>query len=271
MQLANVSGTLCEKSTLRSVYLARTVKVDFYLPQRLNNNAAINLLLINDGQDLVKMNFASILDKLYAVEKAMEPLLCVGMHCSADRKMEYGVADHPDYLGRGAKAAAYTSFILTELLPFINKKFDFLSFKEKAFAGFSLGGLMALDIVWNHPGEFSKVGVFSGSLWWRNIDQTDQQYDDDKHRIMHQQIRKGTYASDLKFFFQCGNMDETMDRNNNGIIDSIDDTLDMISELESKGYNKETDIRYIEMKDGLHDVPTWARAFPSFLKWGWGR
>jgi hypothetical protein len=86
---------------------------------------------------------------------------------------------------------------------------------------------------------------------------------------MHQQIRKGKYASWLKFFFQCGNMDEIKDRNKNGIIDSIDDTLDLINELETKGYSKENDIEYLEIKDGLHDVPTWGRAFPEFLKWGW--
>ena len=60
--------------------------------------------------------------------------------------------------------------------------------REKAFAGFSLGGLMALDIVWKHPNQFSKAGIFSGSLWWRSIDQTEEEYDDDKHRIMQQPV-----------------------------------------------------------------------------------
>ena len=59
------------------------------------------------------------------------------------------------------------------------------------------------------------------------------------------------------------------DRNNNGIIDSIDDTISLINELIKKGYHPETDIRYMELKDGSHDVPTWALAFPEFLKWGW--
>ena len=98
---------------------------------------------------------------------------------------------YPIIKDSGAKADLYTSFIFEELLPFIRKKYAVPSFREKAFAGFSLGGLSALDIVWSHPDEFSKVGVFSGSLWWRSIDQADEEYDDDKHRIMHQQIRKG--------------------------------------------------------------------------------
>ena len=35
-------------------------------------------------------------------------------------------------------------------------------FKTKAIAGFSLGGLSAIDTAWSNPGIFSIVGVFSG-------------------------------------------------------------------------------------------------------------
>jgi enterochelin esterase-like enzyme len=184
--------------------------------------------------------------------------------------MEYGMAGHPDFKGRGARAGAYTSFVLEELIPFIRKDYAVSSFKEKAFAGFSLGGLSALDIVWNHPQQFSKVGVFSGSLWWRAVDQNDATYDDDKHRLMHEQVRKGKYSPWLKFFFQCGNMDETRDRNKNGIIDSIDDTLDLIKELVNNGYDPKEDIYYLELKDGHHNIATWRKAMPEFLNWGWG-
>jgi enterochelin esterase-like enzyme len=269
MQGTNVSGILVEKTSIESDFLARDVKIDFYLPRNMTDLSQLSLLLINDGQDMPKMGFDSILEQLVA-DDAIEPLLCVAIHCGLDRKMEYGVAGMPDYHGRGAKAGLYTAFIFRELLPFIREHFAVSSFRDKSFAGFSLGGLMALDIVWKHPEEFTKVGVFSGSLWWRNIDQTEEEYDDDKHRIMHQVIRNGHYAPWLKFFFQCGNMDETKDRNHNGIIDSIDDTQDLISELVKKGYDPENDIRYFEISDGRHDVPTWGRAMPEFLRWGWG-
>jgi len=271
MQGTNVSGILVENTSIESKFLAREVKVDFYLPRNVVDPSQMSLLLINDGQDMEKMGFESILEELYTGDDRIDPVLCVAMHCSADRKMEYGVAGMPDYNGRGAKADLYTSFIFEELLPFVREQYAVPSFKEKSFAGFSLGGLMALDIVWSHPGQFSKVGVFSGSLWWRNIDQDDEEYDDDKHRIIHQQIRNGQYAPWLKFFFQCGNMDEVKDRNQNGIIDSIDDTQDLIKELVAKGYSEQTDIKYLELKDGRHDVPTWGRAMPDFLRWGWGK
>lgn len=268
--MANVSSVLVENTSLESTFLEREVKIDFYYPKEVADPSKMSLLLINDGQDLVKLSFENILDQLYQSEDPISPLFCVGIHCGPDRKMEYGVSDHPDYKGRGARAGLYTSFVFEELLPFVRQS-STPTFKEKAFAGFSLGGLMALDIAWQHPAHFNKVGVFSGSLWWRDIDQDDEAYDDDKHRIMHQRIRHGQYAPWLKFFFQCGNMDETKDRNNNGIIDSIDDTLDMIKELVNKGYDRSADIHYLEMPDGRHDVPTWGRALPEFLRWGWGR
>lgn len=61
------------------------------------------------------------------------------------------------------------------------------------------------------------------------------------------------------------------DRNKNGIIDSIDDTLALIEELKKKGYMLDDHIKYINYDDGRHDIPTWGRAMPGFLLWGWGK
>lgn len=254
---------------IHSEALEREVKLSYYLPVNHNQEQPMGLLLLNDGQDMEKMHFPAILDKLYS-EKSIASLLVVAIHAGEDRRNEYGTQKQLDYKGRGAKAPAYTRFVFDELLPFIRSFFQCPEFSEKAYAGFSLGGLSALDIVWNRPGEFSKVGVFSGSFWWRSVDQDDETYDDDQHRIMHQLIRKGRHAPWLKFFFQCGALDELKDRNKNGIIDSIDDTLDIISELEKKGYSRGSDIHYLELADGHHDVFTWGKAMPVFLKWGWG-
>jgi enterochelin esterase-like enzyme len=264
---AQAKNIITETLTLGSEFLERDVIIDTYVPANIEHAEQMSLLLINDGQDLPTMSFNEILNSLLS-ENKIEPVLCIGIYCSEDRKMEYGVAGQLDYKGRGAKAAAYTKFVFDELLPKIYAIYNVPSFKEKSFAGFSLGGLSALDIVWNHPEEFVNVGVFSGSLWWRSKGYTEG-YDDGKHRIMHQQIRKGKFYPWLKFFFECGALDESADRNNNGVIDAIDDTLDLIKELKKKGYSNSS-IKYLELEDGKHDVPTWARAFPDFLKWGWG-
>lgn len=268
MYMVNKAIIPVESTTLTSVFLGRDVTVDFFMPFENSSPEPISLLLINDGQNMEELGLATILTDLYR-QQLIQPVCCIGIHCGEDRKNEYGTANTHDFKGRGAKAKAYTQFIFQELLPFVRKKTGITIFKDKSFAGFSLGGLSALDIVWNHPQEFIRAGVFSGSLWWRSKG-LDDGYVEEKDRIMHAQVRNGTYHPWLKFFFETGTMDETEDRNNNGIIDSIDDTLGLIEELKNKGYKLPDDIQYLELKDGRHDVKTWAKAMPAFLQWGWG-
>lgn len=268
---ANASEVIFEGNhTLSSTLLDRDVRIDLYMPSGVMDPAQLGILLINDGQDLPGMDFKNILADLYRHDK-IEPLLCVGIHCGSDRKNEYATANILDHKGRGTKAAAYTQFIFRELLPFVKNAVKTTSFKEKSFCGFSLGALSALDIVWNHPDEFTRVGLFSGSFWWRTVSQRDEAFNEDKHRIMHNQVRNGGFYPWLKFFFEAGTLDEVADRNNNGVIDAIDDTISLIYELVLKGYDREKNIRYLQLNDGRHDVPTWGKAFPAFLEWGWGK
>jgi predicted alpha/beta superfamily hydrolase len=257
-----------ETNIITSIYLERDVTYDCYLPKDIVNTSDLSLLLINDGQELPKFSFEIMLNNLL-VANEISPLFCVGIYCGPNRKQEYGTAYSSDFDNRGNKAGLYSKFILDELLPAIRKKYNTPNFKEKSFAGFSLGALSALDIVWNYASEFSKVGIFSGSLWWRRK-AYDDGYNDETDRLMHLQIRYGTLSPWLQFFIQTGLLDEKADRNNNGIIDSIDDALDLIVELKAKGYTN-NHIKYLEMPDGKHDVESWGKAFPDFLKWGWGK
>lgn len=262
----DLASIMVERKLVYSSALRRYVTCDFYLPKDITDPSSLSLLLINDGQDLEKMNFSGLLDGLIT-SRLVAPLLCVGIHAGEERKMEYGTAGVPDFLNRGAKAGVYAQFILHRLLPYICKTYHIPSFRNKGFAGFSLGGLSAIDLVWSHPHIFSVAGVFSGSLWWRTKD-IENGYVEETDRIMHAKIREGKWQEGSRFYFTTGSLDETADRNNNGIIDSIDDTLSLIEELKSKGYT-DSDIHYMNYEDGRHDVETWARALPAFLQWAW--
>ncbi len=257
-----------ETSVVHSEYLERAVTINIYMPSKIKYLDQVSLVLFNDGQDLIKMSFDEIFSDLLT-SGSIEPIVCVGIHCGPERKMEYGTAYSADFNGRGAKAGLYSKFIFDELLPFIRKKYNAPSFKDKSFAGFSLGALSAMDIAWNYASEFRKVGLFSPSLWWRRKGYEDG-YDDEQDRLMHLQIRKGKFHPWLQFFIECGELDETADRNNNGIIDSIDDALDLIVALKAKGYT-EKHIQYLQVEEGKHDIETWAKIVPQFLKWGWSK
>ena len=269
MHVEELPALLVEQKAIASRCLKRYVIIDCYVPRNVSSPKELCLLLINDGQDLEEMCFSTLVNQMLETNQ-IAPVLCVGIHAGKHRRSEYGTARILDYGGRGAKAAAYNQFILEELIPFIHVQYGIEKFKQTGFAGFSLGGLTAIDMTWHYPHIFSIAGVFSGSLWWRTKS-LDDGYNDDTDRIMHQQIRNGKYQPGLRFYFTTGSMDETADRNNNGIIDSIDDTQDLIKDLNQLGYTTDYEVKYINYEDGKHDVQTWGRAMPGFLLWAWGR
>lgn len=248
---------------VHSTFLFRTVTVDVYGNMASTPSSSARLLIMNDGQDLPKMNFEKILDDHHP---APFPFICVGVHAGVDRKQEYGISGFPDYLQRGSKASAYAAFLLEELLPVIQQKMGINHFNKLYLSGFSLGGLMAFDMAIDYPDIFSGVGVFSGSFWWRSK-ALDDGYLEEHHRIMHAKIKRIGFHEGRRFFLQVGALDEMEDRNNNGIIDAIDDTMDIIKELKTIGYESGKHIRYLEMPNGSHNVETWGRAMPDFLQW----
>ena len=251
--------------------LGRPVDFDVYLPPDydLRTRRRYPLLLVNDGQDLPGMQFAHILERLYR-RRRLPYLIAVGLYTTHERIREYGTARQPDYKGRGDKAGAYRDFIVTELLPHLFQRFRLAGeTRTTAFAGFSLGGLSAFDIAWQYPEIFGTAGVFSGALWWRSSPVDPAAPDAD--RIMHDIVRSSPGPHDgQRFWFQCGTRDEDSDRNGNGVIDAIDDTLDLIAALKEKG-QPERDLRYLEVPGGEHAPPTWAQAMPDFLEWTFGR
>lgn len=253
---------------LESVFLNRTVDLCLYTPAGLMGHERVHLLLVNDGQDLEQMHMESILQHLYESWK-IEPVLVAGIKAAEERLQEYGVANRPDFKKRGSKAHLYTDFVIKELMPYLHAETGLTLNGKKAFAGFSLGGLTAFDIAWNHPAHFDHAGVFSGSFWWRKKDLKAGYTDND--RILHQMIRETKHTPALKCWFMTGTEDEVADRNHNFIIDSIDDTIDVIKELLKKGYKRPQDIFYYEKVGGKHDIPTWAGAMPAFLVWAFGK
>lgn len=249
---------------LYSNLLKRKVKVVTYLPPEFKErkNKKYPIILFNDGQDMKRLEMKNCLEQMYQ-NKELKPKLVFGIY-AGDRMYEYGTALQSDYAGRGSKAKAYSHFIIEQLLPYITQNFPCKTGpKNQSIAGFSLGGLSAFDIAWNHSEVFGQVGVFSGSLWWRSKEFDES--DPDANRIVHDFVSKGEQKEGLHFWFQAGTNDEECDRNNNGVIDAIDDTLDLIARLKKIGY-KDSAIHYEEVEGGEHHPGTWGAVMPLFLK-----
>ena len=254
-----------------SAALKRRVKMEVLLPPWYDETTDHHfpVLYINDGQSLKDDKMREALIDCYH-RGVIPPVIVVGIHAH-NRMQEYGVGASPDYRNRGGKANKYSRFMTNELMPLINKNFRTKTGAvNTAIAGFSLGGLSALDIAWNNPQLFSCIGVFSGSLWWRSKGYKDG-YNDATDKIAHNMIRNSRKREGLRLWFQCGTNDEAADRNNNGVIDSIDDTLDLIHELQHIGYQLKKEIDYVEVANGFHNEKTWGDVMPLFLEFAFSK
>ena len=254
---------------LYSRHLQRHVKLTIINSPMPDDKSQMNLLLLNDGQDINKFRVKEIIDSLYS-KKLIQPVLVVGIH-AGDRMREYGVTDQPDYQNRGDKAANYDAFIDDELYPFAKKKAGVRKFNSVVIAGCSLGGLSAFDVAWNHPDKIDKVGVFSGSFWWRDKDDKAVDYSDENNRIMLTKIRSSKKKPHLQYWFYVGGKEENGDRDKDGIIDAVDDTKDLVALIKSKNICAPDDIVYTEEPNAKHDWPYWSAQLPTFLVWAFGK
>ncbi len=252
-----------------SRHLQQHIKLTIISTPMPDDKSEMNLLLLNDGQDVEQLKVKETLTELYK-KKLIQPVIIVAIKAT-DRKDIYGVAGYPDYQNNGNKADKYADFIDNELYAFVKKKTGVRKFNSVVLAGSSLGGLSAFDIAWNHADKIDKVGVLSGSFWWRDKDQTAADYSDDKNRIMLANTRSSRKKPHLKYWFYVGDKEETSDRDKDGIIDAVDDTKDLIGIIKNKNVCPPGDITFKESQEGKHAYESWSKVFPDFLIWAVGR
>ena len=256
------------KDSIYSRHLQKHIDLNIISTPVPKEKSSFNLLLLNDGQEIEQFRLKKIVDSLYK-KKLLQPLLIVAIN-AFDRMQEYGVAGYPDYQNSGSSADKYAAFVDDELIPFIKKRAAIRSFNSITIAGVSLGGLSAFDIAWDHADKIDKVGVFSGSFWYRDKDATDSTYSDDKDRLIINKIRSSRKRSHLKYWFYAGGSEETADRDKDGIIDVVDDTKDLVDLIKKKNVWPPGDINFVEIKEGTHDYNSWRNVLPQFLIWADG-
>lgn len=267
--VAPSDGTRLCRELLVSAHLGREVELSILLPSGPADSGPLPVLYLNDGQDLERLHLQATLDALYG-GGALRPFVLVAPHANELRVQEYGTAGHPDFNGRGSRAGAYTEFVISELLPFAQAKYHVSADPALAvMAGFSLGGLSAVDMVWHHPEAFARAGAFSGSFWWRQRAVGAGYTPAD--RIMHGLVRTRRAHPSHAFWLQSGTLDERGDRNENGVIDSIEDCLDLLEELIRSGLDPQRALRYVQVEGGHHHPDTWGRVMPDFLRWAFGQ
>lgn len=223
------------------------------------------MILALDGQNMAAWRLQEAVAGLAAKGSRVLPLV-VALPAGVDRIEEYGMADRPDFAGRGRKAAAFQRFVVGVLLPAVRARYGLAAEPTRTgIMGASLGGLAAFDLAWRHPEVFGFAGIFSGSFWWRgdNASPATQQ----ASRLAHRLVRETGSPPGLRLWFEAGTKDETDDRDGNGVIDAVQDTAELLTELERRGFRRGPALTFVEIAGGRHNEATWAEALPGFLEW----
>lgn len=261
------------------------------------------VLYLNDGQDAEAVALRPWLDALI-VSGEIQPIIAVAIDMPKDRLAAYGFSDRatgrnrpaPTRVGTvGAAAHAYSEWLTGTLVPAIDARYNTRPRPDaRAILGWSLGGASALNLGWQYPETFAKVGAFSPSFWL-SADNTDADRVQ-RTRIAQTMIAGGTYHPGSKFFFAVGDAEETDDRDGDGVIDVVDDVRDLIdgwqvdgetaprmpglrqlghstavsrAEAPSMTPTVRADVVLQVLPGGEHRQRSWAKQLPAFLRWAW--
>jgi predicted alpha/beta superfamily hydrolase len=249
-----------------SQVLGNSREITIFLPPGYaqETNRRYPILYVNDGQDQEALQIRETLAKLFQ-RRQMPPIIVVAVPTNPHRLQEYGTAVCPNAQNLGTKAGEYGRFLTTELMPAIEQQFRTSQNPANVgIFGVSLGGLSAFDIAWNQPDLFGVVGVMSGSFWWRAAE--DETKMPPNQLIAHALVRQTPEKPKLRLWFEAATQDEASDRDGNGVIDAIQDTLELIAELKVLGFTRD-EVVYVEAPGGRHNYDTWVQLFPHFLRW----
>lgn len=141
----------------------------------------------------------------------------------------------------------YMRFIVSELIPFIDKNFKTLSTRENTFVGgSSMGGLISFMLGWEYPEVFSRMICISPAFKIRDVDYVSvvKNYSSAKKPL---KIYIDNGGVGLEAELQAG----------------IDEMLKVLNDL---GYKLSEDIMWIKDNEAEHNEIAWSKRAPKFLK-----
>lgn len=245
-----------------------------------------DVLYANDGQDMEAVGLEDTLRELDAEGVALPIVVAVDM--PRDRMGAYGLSDRAQarsvvaetkYGPVGTRAFAYSEWVARTLVPAIDARYrTHRARRGRAAMGWSLGGLNAFDLGWNHPELFATVGAFSPSFWL-----SAERGDADavqRTRIAVRMVEAGPRHR-TRWWIAAGDREETDDRDGDGLIDAVDDARDVAIALRDAGARanlewsrhpeRDAPVAFAVVAGGEHNQATWKRMLPAFLRWRYGR
>ena len=151
--------------TLHSAILNEDRAFQIYIPPQPGSGT--KAIYVLDGQ----AQFKTVVDALSELGENRHLVIGVGNIWLRDR--DYTPTRVSPSASVDAAAAAvsgggerFFAHLANELLPYVDSRYPAGS--SRILIGHSLGGLLAVNILLNHPGVFGRFVVIDPSLWWDN-------------------------------------------------------------------------------------------------------
>ncbi len=187
----------------------------------------------------------------------IEPIIVVAIENGGEnRAFEYTPWRDDDFRGgMGGGGMEHLAAINSTLIPYVEEHYRARpGAEERAFAGSSLGGLMALYAAYAESDMFGAVAGLSPSLWW-----------DSEHLTAF--ADSSTFPMVL-VYADMGTEEDSgpNDDDGNGIDDNIDQLRRFRDVLLEDGFIAGEDLFIVEDEGGRHNESSWAARFPEVLR-----
>ena len=231
--------------------LNRYRRIWLYLPvdYATSTSQRYPVIYMHDGQNL--FNAATSFAGEWEVDECLTRLhglgdqgvIVVGIENGGSQRInEYSPWVHPQY--GGGQGDAYLQFIVQTLKPYIDARYRSDSTRNGTWIwGSSMGGLISQYGAVKYQEVFSRVGVFSPSLWF-------------DARIMQQPLQEG-YRLPLRFYLMAGAMESS------SMVPQLNQLKDQLLLAGFPASQVQTVVRL----DGQHSEWFWRREFQEAYQW----
>jgi len=204
---------LGESLQFNSKYLKEKRELNIYLPSSYadNQEKTYPVIYLLDGsldEDFIHISGLVQFQSFPWINKIPEAII-VGI-ANTDRKRDFtdesaSAADKHDLPTSGG-STKFISFLDDEVIPLIEKKYRVND--SSTLIGQSLGGLLAVEILYRHANMFDNYLIVSPSLWW-----------DDERWLLSEPEYMGNAKS---IYIAVGNEGETMERVARSLYEKLD-------------------------------------------------
>ncbi len=241
--------------------LSRTRRVWLYLPpDYATSGRRYPVLYLHDGQNVFNASTAyagewgvdETLDSLHA--QGDPGVIVVAVDNGGTKRMDEYSPWHNDRFG-GGEGGAYVEFLVRTLKPYIDAHYRTLPDRlHTGIGGSSMGGLISLYAILEHPEVFGRALVFSPAFWI-----APQAFD--------QARQARPLRPDPRIYMDIGWLEGQA--GDEGVYARLQQK--MAETLAAAGFDTTTEVRSVVRADGKHAEWFWRREFPAAYLWLFGK